>query len=95
MGDTNATYSLFRNSIFLDSSITGGVVVFGVETNGPSYGSGLEKGDVIVKIGKYNVSKVAELRYYLFKYNPGDTVKVKVIRGKEEKTFDIILGTGN
>ena len=95
MGDITSTYSLFRNGIYLDDSITGGVVVFGVETDGPSYETGLQKGDVIVKIGKYDVSKVAELRYYLFKYNPGDTVKVKVIRGKEEKTFDITLGTGN
>lgn len=93
MGDISSAYSLLRNGIYLDSSITSGVVVYSVESNGPSYESGLEKGDVIVKIGEYDVTKVAELRYYLFKYNPGDTVKVKVKRGKEDKTFDITLGT--
>ena len=92
MGDVSSTYTLIRNGIYLDGSITSGVVVYSVEMGGPSYGTGLEKGDVIVKIGNYDVTKVAELRYYLFKYNPGDTVKVKVKRGKEDKVFDITLG---
>lgn len=95
MGDISSTYSLLRRGIYLDSSITSGVVVFEVENTGPSYEAGLEMGDVIVKVGQYDVSNVAQLRYYLFKYNPGDTIKVKVIRGRESKIFDITLGTSD
>ncbi len=95
MGDISSTYSLMRRGIYLDSSITSGVVVFDVESDGPAYECGLEMGDVIVKIGEYDVSNVARLRYYLFKYNPGDTIKIKIIRGTETKTFDITLGTSS
>lgn len=93
MGDISSKYNLLRRGITLDDSITSGVVVYEAIKNGPCYNAGLESGDVIVKIGDYNVKNVAQLRYYLFKYNPNDKIKVDVIRGTETKTFEIILGT--
>ena len=93
MGDISSSYySLRRYGISISSDITSGVVVYEVSKNGPCATAGLEKGDVIVKIGDYNVNNVAELRYYLYKHNPGDKVDVKVIRGTTEKTFNVTLG---
>ena len=83
---------LKQQGITIDSSITSGVVVVSTEKGGPSAKSGIEKGDVIVKVGNYDVTSVAELRYYLYKYNPKDTVEIKVKRGKTEKTFKVTLG---
>ncbi len=93
MGDISSKYNLLRRGITLDDNITSGVVVYEAIKNGPCYNAGLESGDIIIKIGDYNVKNVAQLRYYLFKYNPNDKIKVDVIRGTETKTFEIILGT--
>ncbi len=95
MGDITSRYYLLRRGINLDSDITSGVIVYDVETGGPAYNAKLEKGDVIVKIGNYNVKNIAELRYYLFKYKPEDTIKISVRRGSETLTFDITLGTSD
>lgn len=83
---------LRQQGITIDESITTGVVVVSIEDNGPSAKVGLEKGDVIVKIGEYDVTSVAELRYYLYKYKPNDTIEIKAIRGKTNKTFKVTLG---
>jgi len=95
MGDITSKYYLLRRGIALDDSINSGVIIYEVETGGPAYNAKLQKGDVIVKIGNYPVKNVAELRYYLFKYKTNDNIKVTVIRGKENQTFDITLGTSS
>lgn len=83
---------LRQQGITIDESITSGVVVVSTEKDGPSAKAGIEKGDVIVKIGEYDVTSVAELRYYLYKYKPKDTIEIKVIRGKLNKIFKVTLG---
>lgn len=84
-------YYLAKQGIKIDNSVTSGVIVISTTDNGPSNKAGLEKGDVIIGIGKYKVKSVAELRYYLYKYEPNDEVEIKVIRGKEQKTFKVKL----
>ena len=83
---------LRQQGITIDESVTSGVVVVSTEKDGPSAKAGLEKGDVVVKIGEYDVTSVAELRYYLYKYKPKDTIEIKVIRGKTNKIFKVTLG---
>ena len=87
-----SSYYLKRENIKLDSSITSGVIVIEAVENGPCKEAGIEKGDVIVQIGKYNVKNIAELRYYLYKYSPKETIDIKIKRGKEEKLFKVTLG---
>lgn len=89
---STSNYYLSRQGIKIDNSITSGVIVISATNDGPSAKSGIEKGDVIISIGKYSVKTVAELRYYLYKYQPNDEVDIKVIRGKEEKIFKVKLG---
>ena len=93
MGDISSKYNLLRRGITLDNSITSGVVVYEAIKKGPCYDAGIQSGDVIIKIGDYNVKNVAQLRYYLFKYNPNDKIKIDIIRGTETKTFEVVLGT--
>lgn len=89
---STSSYYLSRQGIKIDSSITSGIIVISTTNDGPSGSAGIEKGDVIISIGKYSVKSVAELRYYLYKYEPNNEVDIKVIRGKEEKTFKVKLG---
>ncbi len=91
---TSSNY-LKRQGINIDSSITSGVVVVNPISNGPCDISGIKSGDVITKIGEYNVNTVAELRYYLYKYEPNTTIKIEVIRGTAKKTFSVTLGTSD
>ena len=92
MDISGSYYQLLREGITLDESITKGAVVYNIITGGPAQKAGIEKGDVIVKISNYDITSVAELKYYLYKHQPGETVDVKVIRGKSEKTIKVTLG---
>ena len=85
-------YELRRNGISIDSSITSGVVVVSVDKSSPCDKAGIEAGDVIVKIGNYDVTKSSELKFYLYKHKPGEEIEVKIIRGTSEKTMKVTLG---
>lgn len=92
MTGVSDTYSLMRSGISLDSSVKSGVVIVSVVDDSPARKSGLEKGDIIVKVGDYDVSNVAEFRYHLYKYKVGDTIDIKVIRSNDTKTMKVKLG---
>ena len=92
MVGVDETYKLMRYGINLNKNITSGVVVTGVIKGDPAEKAGLQAEDVITKIGDYDVSNVAELRYYLFKYNIGDKIEIKYNRGGKENTVKVELG---
>ena len=56
---------------------------------GESYTLG---GDVIVALGGRRVSSLEELRDALADHKPGDTVKIELYRGKNQRTVDVELG---
>ena len=77
---------------YIDYSVTSGVLVVKTTPDGPCARAGITQGDVITKIGKVNVNNVAELRYYLYKHNPGETITITYKRLKKEYTSQITLG---
>lgn len=85
------TYSLRRYGISIDSSITEGIVIINTIENTGAQAAGLQKGDVIVKLGDDKVSSVAHLKYLLYKHDAGETIKITYIRGKETKTTEVTL----
>lgn len=87
-----SSYSLRQEGIEIPDNITSGVIVINPEKDGPADDAGIKKGDIIIKIEDNEISNVAELRYYLYKYNPGDTITLKVNRNSKEKTIKIKLG---
>ena len=91
--DSSTLYYLFREGIELDDSITTGVVVTNVLADSPSDKAGIERGDVIIGLEDYETNSVAELRYYLYKYEPNSEIKIKIIRKDKEKTLKVTLGT--
>lgn len=91
MLDATDTYNLARYRITLDMNQTGAVVIQ-VQENSSADKAGLKMGDVITKIEDYEVESVARLKYYLYKYSPGDKVKVTYIRDGKTKTDTITLG---
>lgn len=85
-------YYLNSVGIDIDEDITSGVIVVEVGKDSPAYKAGLKKGDVIVKIGDYEVKTAAELKYYLYKYEPKTKININVIRDNDTKTLNVELG---
>ena len=71
--------------------ITSGVLIATVTKNSAAENAKLQTGDIIKEINGKEISNVAYLRYELYKYNVGDTIKVMVIRDGKEKTVSVKL----
>jgi len=78
---------------YLTEDITSGVLIVDVEKNSSAAAAKLQTGDIIVKINGNKISNVAYLRYELYKYNVGDTIKVTIIRNGKEKNVSIKLSS--
>ena len=89
---TTSSQYLRQEGIIIDNTVTSGVIVIEAVKGGPCADAGIKKGDVIIKIGKYDITSVAELRYYLYKDKPKEKIEIKVMRGKTEKIFNVTLG---
>lgn len=68
-----------------------GVFVAKVNPNSSAEDAGIEDKDVIIKIGDIAVNSSSELQEQIGKKNPGDKVKVTVVRGGKEKEFEVVL----
>jgi len=85
--DNSATVAT-QNDLAVDT----GVVVLDVSAGGPADEAGIQQGDVITKIGDYELNAQTTFSEALFNYAPGDKVDVVVNRGGDEKTLTITLG---
>ncbi|HET7116897.1 MAG TPA: M20/M25/M40 family metallo-hydrolase [Hanamia sp.] len=52
---------------------------------------GMEAGDVIIQLGDFKVTDIYNYMTALSKFKKGDTTKLTVMRGKEEKSFDVVF----
>lgn len=90
MVDAAQTSALWQYGITLPKNVTEGVVVLATQAGSPA-SSKLEKGDIIIGINDEKVTTVAELRYELYKHEPGDTIKIKYLRNNKENSTEITL----
>lgn len=79
------------NNIELDESIKSGAVIVSVVSKGNADAAGLKAGDVIIKYDDETVPDFKHLKYYLYKSNIGDTVKITYIRDGRERTTELTL----
>lgn len=82
---------LRRYNISISDDIEYGIVVVSVVDGSGASKSGLKEGDVIVAIDNSKVTDSAYLKYILYKYNPGDKIKIKYLRDGKEKTTEVTL----
>lgn len=66
-----------------------GVHVDGVTDGKPASVAGLQKGDIIVKLGDFPVKNIQDYMKALSKFTKGDTTKVTVKRGTTEITSNV------
>lgn len=65
--------------------------VYTVSTDGPAAKAGIQKGDLVVKVGDYNIDNLLSLRKSVFAYNKGDNVLVKFVRDGQMKEALVTL----
>lgn len=74
-----------------DEPMQGGALVQSIVA-GPAKEAGMRQGDVILAINGEQLAAGQPLTQLLFHYAPGDTVKVKVLRGSRQVTLHVTLG---
>lgn len=89
--NVNQIGSLMYRGIEINTDLTEGAVIAGIQKDSPASEAGIKSGDVITKINNYEIESVARFRYYLYKYNPGDKIKVTVNRNGKDKTMTVKL----
>lgn len=89
--DQTETYGLYSYGIILDKNSPDGVVIGEIVNSSPAAKAGLEKGDIITKVGDKKVTSRAQFRYNLYKYNIGDKAKITYYRKGKEHTIEVSL----
>ena len=69
-----------------------GVYVTDVATDSPASDAGLQKGDIITKVGDVTLDETHSYVNALFTFKPGDTINLTVMRDGEEVQLQITLG---
>lgn len=92
MLDLSDEYNLWRYRITLPEDVSEGVAVLEVSDNSPASKAGLQKGDVIVKLGDQKISSIAEFRYELYKHEVGETVEFTLYRDGKKQKVSLTLG---
>ncbi|GAB4322251.1 MAG: trypsin-like peptidase domain-containing protein [Dehalococcoidia bacterium] len=69
----------------------GGIYIGEVVPSGPVASAGLQAGDVIVKIDRFEIGNETDLAVALIVLDPGDTVPVEVYRSGQRMTFEVTL----
>ncbi len=69
-----------------------GVYVTQVAANSPASQVGLQRGDIITKVGDVPLDDTHSYLNTLYTYKPGDMVTLTVVRGGQTMTFSVTLG---
>ena len=88
---SNSYYAYaYKNS---STNLTEGVGLSEVEAGSPAAKAGLKAGDTIIGLNDDKIDKVSTLRYKLYKYKVGDTIKITYVRSNKTETTKVTLGT--
>lgn len=90
IADIDANFAKEKNLKTLN-----GIYVHDVLPGGAAEESGIQPGDIIIKINDKEVNKISEFQEQLSKYRPGDKVKITVLRKDTKKEFEVILKNKN
>jgi putative serine protease PepD len=77
----------------VDASGENGAVVDAIAPGGPAADSELRVGDRIVKVADRPVNGSDDLSAAVLDHEPGERIELTVVRGGDERTIDVRLGT--
>ncbi len=84
--ETNMGFRVTLGVIPDYSSTKEGLEITGVKSGGVAEKAGLQAGDVITKLGQYEIKNIYDYTDALTKFKPGEESEVTFIRGTETKT---------
>ena len=79
----------FSPSMNPNSGTDSGVYIYSVEAGGAAANAGLQSGDIIVKIGDYDVETLDDITALKKQYSAGDTVTVEYYRNGSRQTTEL------
>ena len=74
-------------------SVNQGAYVAEVTEGSPAAAAGIQKGDIVIAMDGQAISSADGMMLAVRSHDIGETVPVTVMRGTEEKTFDVTLGS--
>ena len=83
--------TLSKYNITLNSYARHGVVVLDITKNSAAEKSGIQAGDIIIKIDNEEIKNVAHLKYLLYKHNVGDKINLTVLRNNKEISMEVTV----
>lgn len=63
-----------------------------IAEDSPAEAAGLKEGDIVTKIGDDSITQADPLARLVKRYNPGDKVKLTILRGGQEQKVELTLG---
>lgn len=91
LGVSTAEVAEAMSAGLINTKETTGAVIVKIIEDSVADEAGLEEGDIILKLGEYEVANTKYLKYYLYRYNVGDKVKITYKRNGNIKTIDVKL----
>ena len=70
---------------------TRGVYVLSTTEGGAAKESGIQAGDIIIRVGGVEVNRMAELQEQVGQYRPGDEISVSILRKNKQKKLMLTL----
>ena len=89
LGIKGIDVTTFEAATGTDLAADEGVYIAEVVTNTPAQKSGIQAGDVIVKVGDNKTLTMTDLNKVLYKYKKGQSTKVTLNRGGKEVQVDV------
>jgi serine protease Do len=74
--DVSNKYALNYHNLELHADITEGTVIFNIVADSPAEKAKLKKGDVILAINDVKTTDSMHFRFFLYKYQIGETIKI-------------------
>jgi serine protease Do len=68
-----------------------GALIVRINEESPAYQAGLKPGDIIIKIGDATVKGMEDVRRYIWRRKPGETIEIQIIRKHKQLTGTLQL----
>jgi len=82
---------LAQYNITLPENVTSGAIIANVREGSVAAEAGLRSGDVVTKIGKYDITSSARLRFFLYRFKVGDVVTITYLRDGSTQNVEVTL----